>query len=140
MKTSHFAAFRTSSTLNAVAITVSMSKYIYVKNQYKALAPTWALLSAFREGRIGESQYIEQYSKQLSKLDPKKVYADLCNLSGSTDPILICHCSKKDFCHRHLAAEWLEKGLGVEITEVGHQKTTRLKGYCSNQEPQVSLL
>ena len=30
----------------------------------------------------------------------------------------MCHCAKTKFCHRHLAAEWLEKEMKISIKDL----------------------
>jgi len=58
--------------------------------------------------------YTEQYQKLiLDKLDPAMVYKDL-----GENAILCCWEGPKKFCHRHLIARWLEKNMGITITEI----------------------
>jgi uncharacterized protein (DUF488 family) len=85
----------------------------YKGKEYKILAPKYWFFKKYKENGDKEF-YIEQYYKEvLSNLDPKKVYEEL-----GDDAILLCWESAKDFCHRHLIAEWLEKELGVKIVEI----------------------
>ena len=46
-------------------------------------------------------------------LDPETVYKEL-----GEDSIIICYERYDKFCHRFIVAEWLEKELGIEISEV----------------------
>jgi hypothetical protein len=74
---------------------------------YPALAPREDML------HIGEADYRREYRKILDRLDTRQVYEDL-----GEDAILLCWEPAGAFCHRRLAAAWLEKHLGVEVPEL----------------------
>jgi hypothetical protein len=75
--------------------------------RYLPLAPSWALVKE-KDHRV----YVRKYVEQLSRLDPEKVFRDL-----GEDAILLCWEKPGAFCHRQLAAEWLEKALGISVPE-----------------------
>lgn len=91
---------------NLVAICLYPPKW-YTGRTYSALAPTKEML------KMNEATYRKEYQKILDKLDPSKVYKDL-----GEDAILLCWEKPGEFCHRRLAAEWLENHLGVTVPEL----------------------
>ncbi len=59
-------------------------------------------------------------------------------LTGNEEPILMCHCAKTKFCHRHLVADWLEETLNVEIKEYNKPNHIRKNGYLlKRKEPSL---
>lgn len=85
----------------------------YKFNKYKALVPSLALLRDWRAGKLTQDEYGQRYYREtLSKLSPTKVYKEL------DGKILLCHEPSGDFCHRRLAAKWLEHSLGVHVPEL----------------------
>jgi len=80
-------------------------------------------------------RYLTLYSEILSRLDPDEVCDRL--LSFGDVPVLLCwerghdcHVGSK-WCHRHLAAQWLEDCLGIEVLEVGFPELDRF-AYLEN--------
>ena len=74
-------------------------------------------------------QYLTRYQKILDGLDPSAIRDQL--LSYGEMPIMLCweaahdcHAGSK-WCHRHLAAQWLEDQLGIEVHEVGFPNLDR---------------
>ena len=49
-------------------------------------------------------------------------------MTEEAEPVLMCHCGTKAFCHRHLVAEWLEKETGQVIEEYGIGTVQRKEG------------
>lgn len=105
MQTSNFA--RSSKDPNAVSISQGVPRW-YKGPRYMPLAPSWELIE-IKDANLYRRLYHEQV---LSTLDPHKVYADL-----GPDAIMLCWESPGKFCHRQLAAEWLEQALGIKIEE-----------------------
>jgi hypothetical protein len=105
MRTSNFS--NAGSDPDAVAISQGVPKG-YTGRRYMPLAPPWSLV---REK--DEDVYRAAYLKQLSRLDPQKVYDDL-----GENAILLCWEKPGEFCHRRLVAQWLESELGVTIPEI----------------------
>ena len=134
MKTGNFALLRNSELIKgAVSIALGKSKYYDVRYSYKKLAPSWNLLSLFRDDKITEEDYIRMYNQQLEKLDAKKVYDELYEMTGGVEPILMCHCGKQWFCHRHLVAEWFEKQLGIKVSEYNCEDKIHKDGYLKDK-------
>ena len=68
-------------------------------------------------GKLTEEEnnkyYIEQYYKQvLSKVDIEELLKD------EKDPILLCFEKGKDFCHRHVLAEYIEYKYGIVVRDI----------------------
>lgn len=86
--------------------------------------------------RVTYSEYRRLYFAQLSKLDPEAVVKDLYALVGvGINPVLLCYerppfDAVRNYCHRRMAAEWLENKLGLEIPEWSGQRE-------SNPQPQL---
>lgn len=77
--------------------------------QYKKLAPKYDFFMKWKENHDND-YYIKCFNEQvLDKLEPIKVYQELCSLAKSDDIVLICYEKPSDFCHRHLVADWLNK-------------------------------
>lgn len=85
---------------------------------YRTLAPTKDML------RMGLEEYTPAYQAILDKLDPEEIAKNLTHLAGGFVPVMMCFEHPDDiaagttFCHRHMAARWLEKHLGITIEEV----------------------
>jgi hypothetical protein len=78
---------------------------------------------------VSPARYIELYGEILDRLDPREIYD---RLMGYGDyPVLLCWESAaechagKAWCHRHLAAQWLEDRLDIQVQEVGHPNLDR---------------
>ena len=134
MKTGFFKQIDDSCHATIVSISLYPSNNDLVKFDYKALVPNWKLLDSLNKQNIAEEFFISSYREQLSLLDSKKVFNDLNSLSDKDDIILMTNGSKKNFCHRHLIAEWLQKELDIEIEEYRVGKVSRNNGYMKKIE------
>lgn len=88
--------------------------------RYMKLAPGAYFRTATPE------QYLELYGEQLEALDPRKVADELQEMAGEGKvATMLCFETVRaigagsTWCHRHIAARWLEDRLGVQIEEVG---------------------
>lgn len=102
--------------------------YWYSGAQYKVLAPKYWFFKKYKED--GDSDYYTLMfnAEVLGGLYQIQVIKDLCNLVGygryysdiyrdkNRHIVLLCYEKPKDFCHRHLVAEWLNKA-GFECKE-----------------------
>lgn len=92
-----------------VPIGISVGKNKFFNGPYdQRLAPTWAMLKMSRE------EYDKAFFKKLSKLNAREIYDSLPN-----NAVLLCYEKYNDWCHRRCVGEWLEKELGIEVTEYG---------------------
>jgi uncharacterized protein (DUF488 family) len=110
MNTSYFA--RSSKHPNAVSI-ANITPSWYRGRIYKKLAPPYSLIKQYKIDKDIDSYTSLYESKILDELDPLKTYYEL-----GASSILLCYENPKVFCHRHIVARWLNKHLGVEITEL----------------------
>jgi hypothetical protein len=83
-------------------------------------AGSYKTYSAFFPGKwfksVSPPEYLDLYNAILAKLDPKRVVADLEALGPNPT-----------YCHRHLAAKWLEDTIGIKVEEVGHPDLPRFR-------------
>ena len=95
-----------------VSITVQAPTF-WKGRHYSLLAPTWEMVNAHRDKQLGDDHYITMYLRLLEQrgITPQQVLEAL-----GPGSIMLCFCGRGKFCHRHVAAEWLEQG-GVECTE-----------------------
>ena len=117
MKTS---SFFTHQGVGRISISVSAPKGQSGFKSYPALAPDRAWL------KMGRAQYEPLYMAKLAKLDPQKVWGDLTALADGEEPILLCWetlIKQGEWCHRRMAAAWLEQHLGHEVLEYGTKST-----------------
>lgn len=82
--------------------------------QYKKLAPKWQFFNEWKNGshKGDNDYYIREFNAQvLDKLDAFAVVSELEKMTGVDDSkiVLLCYEKPKDFCHRHLVAEWLTR-------------------------------
>jgi len=118
----------------AISIALFASNFSEVKFEYKALAPNWKIQDKFKKKILSEKKFIIAYQEQLDELNPAIVAEHLNLLTAGEEPILMCHCSKTEFCHRHLTADWLQNNLGVYIEEFGSSEYIRKDGYLIKKE------
>jgi len=90
---------------------------------YRPLAPERAWLHEPLE------VYRPLYQAKLAALDPQKVWDDIHALAGKDadgrqiEPVLLCFevppWTATNWCHRRLAAAYLQERLGVTVPELG---------------------
>jgi hypothetical protein len=78
---------------------------------------------------VTPERYLVLYGEMLGLLDPCEIRNHLFSL-GDT-PIMLCWENAHDcnsghrWCHRHLAAQWLEDCLGIKVQEIGFPELAR---------------
>ena len=78
---------------------------------------------------VSPEQYLVRYGRTLERLDRGAIRGRLLAYGGT--PVMLCWETAHDchsgtkWCHRHLAAQWLEDRLGIEVQEVGLPKLDR---------------
>jgi len=135
IKTANFNILKKNEVYGAISISLFPSKFNDVKFEYKALAPNYKILDNLKNKKINQEKFIQLYKEQLSELNPKNVFEHLIILTGGFEPVLMCHCAKTKFCHRHLVADWLEKHLEVDIKEFKQPNYKRSRGYLIKITP-----
>lgn len=115
MNTSYFANLK--NVRNPLSISGKAPDW-YKGPQFKMLAPKWSFFKDYKDGKIDQDGYTEQYFKLvLDPLDPKTVFDHLTRTYGD-DVTLLCYERRGEFCHRHLVAIWLEDNLCIKVTEL----------------------
>lgn len=96
-----------------MAVSISAKAPHYFKGRwYLKLAPTWEMINGIKYGGWSEADYCAAYMDKLDGVDPDQVVDDLAD--GS---IMLCYEVPTDFCHRHIAAEWIEQETGIIVRE-----------------------
>lgn len=98
----------------AVAITSTNPAWAKDLMRCAYLAPKWSLVKSYKCGRITKERYTKEYLAMLNSCGktPQQV-ADMLPEGA----VLLCYENPQDFCHRHIAAEWL-KQADVVISEL----------------------
>jgi hypothetical protein len=77
------------------------------------------------------ADYLKLYGEILARLDPREVADSLLTLAPGKVPVMLCYEAPASiregttWCHRHLAAQWLEDKLGIEVEKVGYPSLDR---------------
>lgn len=93
-----------------VPICISLFPPPWMKDMlmYRRLSPTLEILTKYKQKQITEDEYTEMYYRDvLDHLDQREVIHELMELSGHKPVVLCCYEGRGRFCHRHLAADWL---------------------------------
>lgn len=115
MYTSYFANLKNVS--NPLSISGKAPEF-YKGPQFKVLAPKYGFFMDYKNGKIDEAGYVENfYELVLKPLDPAELYAKLTTTYGD-DVTLLCYERPGDFCHRRIVADWFEQNLGIEVPEL----------------------
>ena len=98
-------------------------------------AGSYKSYSAFFPGKwfksVSPPEYLDLYNAILAKLDPRRVVDEL--EAFGPNPTMLCFESAKGieagicYCHRRLAAQWLEDSLGIKVEEVGNPDLPRFR-------------
>jgi uncharacterized protein YeaO (DUF488 family) len=85
---------------------------ITVATGVKPFAPTWDMVSGYKDGKITEEEYTKQYMAKMR--DSYNHRRDLWDwVIKQKELVLVCFCPAGAFCHRVLLANILVK-LGAE--------------------------
>ena len=79
----------------------------------KDLAPRQTTLTNFHNGNITMAEYSYEYVDMIYTHDLDKLAEEL------DGHVLLCYCSKDEFCHRLLLGLYLHKETGIEVQEIG---------------------
>lgn len=90
--------------------------------EYDKLAPKWEFFKPWKYETYGKEDlyhnndyYISEYESLVTgDLYIEEVIRDLKRLSSGKDVVLMCYEKPGDFCHRFLAAKWIEEQLWLE--------------------------
>ena len=94
------------------AISVGLPKEMPC-TKIKELAPDWATVSAYKDGKIDWDEYTRQYITKLDALGATKIASLL-----EDGCVYLCFEGKDKNCHRHLLADWLREHFGMDVQEL----------------------
>jgi hypothetical protein len=97
--------------MEAVAISVGIPRWYRGRREIR-LAPTRAML------KMSQEEYDRLFRAKLKELDPKELFDAVGN-----NGVMLCWEKPGESCHRRLVAEWMESNLGIEITELGFERS-----------------
>jgi len=125
VSTSYFANLRN------IEHPVSVSRYQpawYEGPRVTMLAPSPALLSAYKAGGMSESEYTSIYTEEtLDRFDQGQLYNWIIS-KYSDSATLLCYERPGQFCHRRLLASWLETRLGIVVPELPGRSAGQISG------------
>lgn len=104
----------------AIGISLTVPDW-YEGKRLEYLAPKSDMVGKIKKGVINYNQrkYTREY---LDILSARGVNAQRLIDSLPDGSLLLCYESPKDFCHRHLLAEWIERKTGFVVTEWKNEK------------------
>ncbi len=99
----------------AVGISLNVPDW-YEGKRLEYLAPKSDMVGKLKRGSVNYNQrrYTREY---LDVLKSRNVNAQRLIDDLPDGTLLLCYESPKDFCHRHLLAEWIERKTGFIISE-----------------------
>ena len=85
----------------------------------KVLAPTWEMVRGYKENPLKfQPTYTEMYYAMLNRHaimpDTQKLLFGIIETAKLMDITFVCFCRSGAFCHRVLAARWLEENYNIE--------------------------
>jgi uncharacterized protein YeaO (DUF488 family) len=88
---------------------VALPKFVMRNRGNNEVAPSFALLTAYKAGTIMWKEYEKQYRELLTgDLADEWVFDVAQELKDGTHIILICFEKNPTHCHRRLLAEWIK--------------------------------
>jgi len=69
---------------------------------WRAFAPTWDMVMAWKTGALSQEVYTAQYQAILQEIPPP-IWDELAALDQAT---LLCYCRDGWFCHTHLIIQY----------------------------------
>lgn len=80
--------------------------------KYCTLAPKRDWWQKWHDEKLSDEWYVQKYYETvLNKLNPADVLRDL------DGKIILCWEKSNAFCHRHLIADWLNKGANATVAQ-----------------------
>lgn len=93
--------------------------------RYQQLAPKYSWWKQWHDEHMSNEWFVEKYYKTvLDQLDPAVVAKELQSFGENI--VLLCYETPEKFCHRHIAAKWLNDKLGLNICEFELEKPKNL--------------
>lgn len=105
----------------AVAISNGTRFYPHIP-KYRPLVPKWKLVKDSKAGIIDRATFDRAYVSQLQTLDARRVLSELEAMVAGPEIVLLCWEAPGAYCHRRIAAGWLENELGIAVPELEVEK------------------
>jgi hypothetical protein len=101
------------------AVAISNGTRPYRVCRYPPLTPARKLVRDSKAGLIDQVTFNREYITQLRALDPRHVLSELgAMVPAQSYVILLCWEAPGEYCHRRIAAGWLESELGILVPEL----------------------
>ena len=113
MITSYFAKQKEIREAGYIPVSIARQTPTWFLGQIElTVAPSWRILKVERQ------DYDPLFSAQLATVNARELFARLGDKA-----CLCCWERPLVWCHRRMVAEWLEKQLGIEVTEFGYKRS-----------------
>lgn len=90
-------------------------------SECRELAPKSYMVQQFKSGTMSQTVYTARYLTLLAQCESyERIIRKLVEISeqnGGKDLVLCCYEKPTEFCHRHLAAEWITRHGHFAVTE-----------------------
>ncbi|MGD8718386.1 MAG: hypothetical protein PVH29_06135 [Candidatus Zixiibacteriota bacterium] len=115
--TTNYATYQRLGLAGGVAVSVTVPPW-FKGPTCPALVPPPDLVKEYRGREVTAVEYEALYlAKRLNLLDPGRVAEELVELAAPYEPILLCWCGRRKFCHRRVIREWFDRA-GIRCEEV----------------------
>ena len=88
----------------------------YTGPSIKIFSPNQDILLRYKGGQLNEEEYTKLYQQQLSNINISYYIEKIFSICKKKTPIFLCYEKSKDFCHRHILADYLNN-LGYPCEE-----------------------
>lgn len=95
-------------------------KWYFHKNK-ELFAPSIQLLLSFKDGEITSEEFSNLYIEELKSKNGVLKFKEMVRIYkilGVEKIVLLCFEKAEDTCHRHVLAEYLNKELNLDISEL----------------------
>lgn len=104
---------------NGIKVAISRTLPIgWMSLVYQSFAPSYKLLTSYREHRINKEDFENLYLNEINKLNKKEVYEYFNELLQYDNIVLLCYERPYQFCHRHILAKWLKEQFNWDVQEM----------------------
>lgn len=87
-------------------------------NDWSVVKPTIQLVLDYKSGQISHEDYTNKYMAQLYFAKDAIQHMVQWMQGLPQDSVLLCHCAKGKFCHRHLLAKYIKDNFDIDVQEL----------------------
>lgn len=109
--TSYFSNYKNLTEYQCISIANSKPENIFIPT-WQDVVPSWWMVDAFKQDKLGWGQFKQLYRKQLIGVDFSYIE------KFSLPVVLLCWEKESEHCHRRILAEEIENAYGIIINEV----------------------